>query len=1458
MAGDDDAPPLPPPKIEINNPFYLGAHDRPGDFITSTRLKLDSFDSWSHAIKVALSSRRKFGFLDGSIMDVVSPATKEDWVVVHYMLVSWLMNTIDPEVKSMLSNYDNAKRLWDDLHERFRVVNGPRIHQLKSQINKCEQTKTMSVAIYYGKLKVLWDELANLQPLINCHCGNCTCDVGKQHEKRREDDMLQQFLLGLYPEYYAQIRSNILAQDPLPSLNKAYQQVSQEELVRGVARVQDDPSSAVGFAVRAAAGRGRGTSDKSASDKPVCSHCKKPGHLASSCYSLQVCAHCKKRGHDITRCFDIVGYPEGWTTGDRANKSTTPNHGRGVRANAAAGSSSSPANPPSNSTPPSSSSGQVFTEEQWKTIMGFFGNANISANRLSGKFDNTSWIIDTGATHHVTGENSWLFDIKQLNCPVGLPNGDTVIASMEGSVYLSDTITLHHVLYVPNLRCNLLSVTQLNDNLQSIVTFNSDMCLIQDQMKALIGTGVRRDGLYYFSKPEVVSAVGATSDVELWHRRMGHPSEKVVKLLPPVSRSKNSLNKGCEVCFRAKHPRDKFPLSHNNCSRIFEKVHCDLWGPYRHESSCGARYFLTIVDDFSRAVWIYLVVDKTEVFSMFMTFVAMVDRQFGQTIKIVQSDNGTEFKCLYEFFRTTGIIFQSSCVGTPQQNGRVERKHKHILSVGRALRFQAKLPIYFWGECVLAAAHLINRTPTPILQNKTPFEILFNKLPNFDAIRTFGCLCFAHNQKTKGDKFASKSRKCVFVGYPFGQKGWRVYDLDTKEFFVSRDVKFIEDVFPFGCPDDVTVASKVDYVGEIHEDFADFGVCDDNCGVADAGITPAASEQQPQPAETVTQAGAGSEQQQPTAAFEGRNDPHQTTENMGRGFRTKFPSVKLRDHVTHTVLASSPSLPAPVSDQPSGTPYPLAHYIHCDNFSVNYRKFLAAVVGNNDPKSFKEAMKYDGWRQSMQEEIRALENNGTWTLEPLPTGKRALGSQWVYRTKFLSNGDVERLKSRLVVLGNHQQAGIDYTETFAPVAKMTTVRTFLAIAASKNWELHQMDVHNAFLHGDLDEEVYMKLPPGFESSDPNLVCRLRKSLYGLKQAPRCWFAKLVTALKEYGFLQSYSDYSLFTYTKTGIQINVLVYVDDIVISGNDSAALCAFKSYLSDCFKMKDLGPLKYFLGIEVARSSAGLFLCQRKYTLDIISEAGLLGAKPSGFPIEQNHKLGLASGELLEDPELYRRLVGRLLYLAVTRPDLAYSVHILSQFMQEPRIEHWEAALRVVRYLKGTPGQGILLSADCDLTLQGWCDSDWAACPVTRRSLTGWLVFLGKSPVSWKTKKQHTVSRSSAEAEYRSMAAITCELKWLKGLLLSLGVNHPKAIKLFCDSQSALHIAKNPIFHERTKHIEVDCHFVRDAITEGLISPSHVSTSSQLADIFTKALGKMQFDNLLSKLGIFDPHAPT
>ncbi|KAL9225478.1 hypothetical protein vseg_001395 [Gypsophila vaccaria] len=375
-----------------------------------------------------------------------------------------------------------------------------------------------------------------------------------------------------------------------------------------------------------------------------------------------------------------------------------------------------------------------------------------------------------------------------------------------------------------------------------------------------------------------------------------------------------------------------------------------------------------------------------------------------------------------------------------------------------------------------------------------------------------------------------------------------------------------------------------------------------------------------------------------------------------------------------------------------------------------------------------------------------------------------------------------------------------------------------------------MDVHNVFLHGDLVEEVYMRMPPGFSKGFEGKVCRLRKSLYGLRQAPRCWYDKLATALSSYGFIMSASDNSLFTFRKNNIEIHILIYVDDLVIAGNDSHAITAFKSYLSKCFYMKDLGKLKYFLGLEVPHSSKGLFLCQRKYTIDLLSETGLLGCKPASVPMDEKHQLALANDAPFEDGTRYRRLVAT----------------------------QWDAALRVVRYLKNNPGQGILFLPSSVLKLEAYCDAAYGSCPITRRSITAYFVCLGGSPISWKTKKQATVALSSTEAEYRAMTAATCEILWLKGLLEGIGIRIHDPIRLHCDNESAMHIANNPVYHERTKHIEIDCHFIRTHIHNGVVLPCYVHTQAQLADILTKALGRPQFTVLLDKLGISDSHAPT
>ena len=339
--------------------------------------------------------------------------------------------------------------------------------------------------------------------------------------------------------------------------------------------------------------------------------------------------------------------------------------------------------------------------------------------------------------------------------------------------------------------------------------------------------------------------------------------------------------------------------------------------------------------------------------------------------------------------------------------------------------------------------------------------------------------------------------------------------------------------------------------------------------------------------------------------------------------------------------------------------------------------------------------------------------------------------------------------------------------------------------------------------------------------------------------------------------KSTSDHSVFfRSTKTGL-ILLVVYVDDIVITGSDSAGITSLKSFLQTQFQTKDLGLLKYFLGIEVSRCKRGIFLSQRKYVLDLLKETGKLGAKPCSAPMTPNLQLSI-DGELFDDPEMYRRLVGKLNYLIVTRPDIAYSVSVLSQFMSSPIVIHWETLGQILCYLKGNPGRGLLYSNHRHLNIECFSDADWAGSKVDRRSTSGYCVFVGGNLISWRSKKQNVVSRSSAESEYGAMVQSAYEIIWIRQLLEEIGFKSSLPAKLWCDNQAALHIASNPVFHERTKHIEIDCHFIREKIQQGVISTEHVKTSEQLGDIFTKALNGPRVDYLCNKLGMINIYAPT
>ncbi|GMJ12590.1 hypothetical protein HRI_004928200 [Hibiscus trionum] len=732
------------------------------------------------------------------------------------------------------------------------------------------------------------------------------------------------------------------------------------------------------------------------------------------------------------------------------------------------------------------------------------------------------------------------------------------------------------------------------------------------------------------------------------------------------------------------------------------------------------------------------------------------------------------------------------------------------------------------------------------------------------------------------------------MGYSLTQKGFILFNLETHKFFVNRDVIFHEHIFPFHSP--LTQTSPF-FPSSPHIPDADFLILSPPSSASQPSFDPATTTSEPPP----TPPPSSESPPPPPPSSEPPPTPPPSSAPQ--------PSVSSPSSLPHIPSDPQPSIPtdsslplqqssssvpvssvvpvAPrrssrVSKHPSwlndyvcpphshsliSTSYPISDFISYSHLPHSTQIFLSSTNVLLEPKSYHAAIQDPKWVQAMKEELQALESNGTWSVVSLPPGKVPIGCKWVYKIKYTASGEVERFKARLVAKGYNQKEGVDYIDTFSPVVKLVTVRCLLALASVFQWPLYQLDVYNAFLQGDLFEEVYMDLPEGFCSQGEHQVYRLQKSLYGLKQASRQWNLKLTEALLKAGYEQSKYDYSLFTMKKDKKIVIMLIYVDDLLITGNDKCLIEDLKKLLHQNFKMKDLGELKFFLGLEIMRSKEGILVNQRKYALELIEESGVGGAKPALTPLEQNLKLTSTeydkvchsgdSDELLIDKSIFQRLIGRLIYLTHTRPDITFVVHHLSQFMQQPKKTHLDSALRIVKYVKKNPGQGILLPSDSNYELEAFCDSDWASCPITRKSVSGFCVKLGNSLLSWKSKKQSTVARSSAEAEYRSMAVVTAELVWLNGLLQELGYERTKPIKLYCDSKAALQIAANPVFHERTKHIEIDCHFVREKIQEGLIITKYISSTEQLADIFTKALGSQQHGYLLSKLGVKDIYHP-
>ena len=1039
------------------------------------------------------------------------------------------------------------------------------------------------------------------------------------------------------------------------------------------------------------------------------------------------------------------------------------------------------------------------------------------------------WILDSGASRHIATMTTNMTNVRRLKkeCKVLFANGTHATAKSIGDVELRGIGALKSfiakdVLLVPGATVNLFSVPMATSK-GATFQFTGNCATLIYREKVVATASKDLEGVYVLNlEPSdtriVNAAMTADNPAHLWHRRLGHlgatnlmkmvKTNMVTNLPLSIPQVRNFKDDICGTCLQGKQAKLPFAKSTRVTKAPLELVHMDVMGPFPVESIGGARYLATFLDDFSRLSVVRPVATKSAVPELVKIVMRLLETQCGNRAKTVRTDNGGEYVNLNlkKWFEECGVFHETTIPYTPEQNGKAERLNRTLLDKVRCMLQESKLPKNLWAEAVNTANYLRNRSPISSCDTMTPWELFYGNKPDVSNLRVFGADAYVHIPEHQRDKLSSRSIQGKMIGYASNSKGWRIL-LPDSSIKQSRNVVFEE----APLVDATSIATEEDDLAANQENVEPLAFSDDDNDNGDDDHHSSHGD-----------------------SMETSDDDPDNPDNHKRS-ASRTTSQVLRGDTDDESMTRPPQRPRlqnvlfPRLPRFRGTP---------QQASIN-----SAIV---EPATAKEALttpEASEWKAAMEDEIKSLKQNDTWELKPCPPDVRPIPVKWVFVVKKKANGSIERFKARLVVKGFHQQHGIDYDEVFAPTSKYATLRALLTYVATNDWECHQIDIKTAFLNGVLEETIYCQQPPCMEEEPRKYVCHLKKALYGLKQAPKAWYTKLKSEFAKMRFEPSLTDPGLFVnHTNPEAPQFCLVWVDDILCVGANLNVVNNIKAQLGKVFDLHDLGEVHFYLGITITRDrNAKVFkLHQAKQVKRLIEKFGMEKSKPRSVPISPGTLISKIDGDEFENKDnIYGQLVGSLIFLSIcTRPDIAYSMSVLSKFMSAPTTAHWNIAKGVLRYLLDTSNKALVLGGHAKLVPTGYCDADYAGCVDTRKSTSGFVFFLGNSTINWSSKKQSTVAVSTTEAELVSATHAVKEALWITHLMRDMRLP-VSTISIASDSQGAMHLINNPVQSQRSKHIDVVYHFAREHVVKGNVAFKYVPTSEMVADVFTKPLPK-------------------